>query len=221
MCHVGISKGDKGYRLWCYEPIMNKARNVVFNEHEMPFLVSMKSGIQQEPQSSRASITEVEVEFPTEADNVPDQEHGSDEGDHSEEEETPATGGDLSNYQLARDRVRRVTRPPFRFGQAYMIFYALNVAEEIEYFEPATYSEAMRSKESREWMKAMEEEINSLHKNGTWLLVDKPKSQKAVSCKWIYKKKIEVTEKNRIKFKARLVARGFTQREGIDFNEIF
>lgn len=65
----------------------------------------------------------------------------------------------------------------------------------------------------------MVEEIESLMKNRTWILVDRPAAQRPVSCKWVYKKKVEA--ENKIRFKARLVARGFTQEEGIDYNEIF
>ena len=77
----------------------------------------------------------------------------------------------------------------------------------------------MKSKESKQWMNAMIEEIESLMKNKTWVLVKRPKDQKPVSCKWIFKKKVEAG--NKIRFKARLVTRGFTQEEGIDYNEVF
>ena len=63
------------------------------------------------------------------------------------------------------------------------------------------------------------EEIESLMKNRTWILVERPTTQRPVSCKWVYKKKVEAG--NKIRFKARLVARGFTQEEGIDYNEVF
>ena len=61
----------------------------------------------------------------------------------------------------------------------------------------------------------MKEELESLHKNQTWELVEKPVDQKIVGCKWIFKKK------DGIRFKARLVAKTFTQIQGIDFNEVF
>lgn len=63
--------------------------------------------------------------------------------------------------------------------------------------------------------------MNSLYQNKTWELVDKPKDQKLVSCKWLYKIKEGIPGFQEPRYKARLVARGFTQREGIDYNDIF
>ena len=79
----------------------------------------------------------------------------------------------------------------------------------------------MKSKECKEWLRAMREEIESVLKNETWILVKNPLTQKIISCKWIFKKKIEVGQTESVRFKARLVAKGFTQEEGVDFNEVF
>ncbi|GKB52121.1 retrovirus-related pol polyprotein from transposon TNT 1-94 [Tanacetum coccineum] len=67
----------------------------------------------------------------------------------------------------------------------------------------------------------MEEEMSSLKKNHTWELVDQPPGQKLVSCKWLYKIKEGIEGVQKPRYKARLVARGFTQRAGIDYNEVF
>ncbi|KAL5577269.1 hypothetical protein UlMin_018968 [Ulmus minor] len=67
----------------------------------------------------------------------------------------------------------------------------------------------------------MKEELSSLKKNGTWQLVVRPKDQKVVDSKWIYKVKEGVNKADPVRFKARLVAKGFTQREWIDYNEMF
>lgn len=64
----------------------------------------------------------------------------------------------------------------------------------------------------------MRDELSSLEKIGTWILVD---TQKLINYRWIFKKNIEMSDKERVRYKARLVARGFTRREGIDFNEVF
>ncbi|CAM8923040.1 unnamed protein product [Rhodiola kirilowii] len=67
----------------------------------------------------------------------------------------------------------------------------------------------------------MEEEINSLTKNNTWKLVEKPAGVKLVGCKWVFKYKEGIPGVEEPEYKARLVAKGFTQREGVDFNEIY
>ena len=66
----------------------------------------------------------------------------------------------------------------------------------------------------------MDEEIECIEKNQTWELVDVPKDKDVVSIKWIYKTKQDA-DGNVHKHKARMVARGFTQQPGIDFNETF
>ena len=83
--------------------------------------------------------------------------------------------------------------------------------------EPQTYAEA---KGIPEWEHAMDAELQSLQKNHTWVLSDLPLGKKPISCKWVYKVKYHA-DGTLDKYKARLVARGFTQREGIDYEETF
>ncbi|GJR40444.1 retrovirus-related pol polyprotein from transposon TNT 1-94 [Tanacetum coccineum] len=67
----------------------------------------------------------------------------------------------------------------------------------------------------------MEEEMDSLRKNKTWELVDHPAGQKVVSCIWLFRIKEGIEGVQKPRYKARLVARRFTQRAGIDYNEVF
>ncbi|GFS33516.1 hypothetical protein Acr_00g0028940 [Actinidia rufa] len=55
-----------------------------------------------------------------------------------------------------------------------------------------------------------------LHKNQTWELVQLPKEKKVISCKWVFAKEEDTPG---IRYKARLVAKRYTQKEGIDYNE--
>lgn len=143
----------------------------------------------------------------------------------SESEDVEATKvistENLESYQLARDQVRREIRPPPRYASANIVEYALNSEASQVNNEPLTYKEALNSTNRVEWENAMLEEMDSLYKNNTWILVDKPVNQKLVGCKWIYRLKHGANENEPIRYKDRLVAKGFTQTEGIDYEEIF
>src|SRR5882757_2171155 len=66
----------------------------------------------------------------------------------------------------------------------------------------------------------MKEEFSSLQKSNTWELVDLPPGRKLVQCKWVYKTKFSADGSN-FKYKAILVAKGYSQVHGIDYNETF
>ena len=125
----------------------------------------------------------------------------------------------MADYNLTRDRERRSIKVPSRYGYADIMVFTFSVAEDISDEEPKTYSKAVTGKEKDKWLVAVNEEMQSLYKNRTWRLVDKPSNSRAMSCKWIFKRKQEAARK--LRFKARLVAQGFTQKEGMDYNEIF
>ena len=78
-----------------------------------------------------------------------------------------------------------------------------------------TYTKALKSKDADEWQKACQYEIDALHKNDTWELVNLLTGRKAVKSKWVFKLKANGH------FCAQLVAKGFTQIPGIDYNETF
>ena len=58
--------------------------------------------------------------------------------------------------------------------------------------EPTTYAEAMMDPDSQKWQSAMRSEIDSMHDNQVWNLVDLPDGHKTIECKRIYKRKIDM-----------------------------
>jgi hypothetical protein len=83
--------------------------------------------------------------------------------------------------------------------------------------EPSNYSEAA---DDPNWIQAMDSEMQSICKNGTWDLASLPPGQKAIGLKWVYKLKRNA-DGEVVKHKARLVAKGYVQQQGVDFEEVF
>ncbi|KAJ0480794.1 putative RNA-directed DNA polymerase [Helianthus annuus] len=83
--------------------------------------------------------------------------------------------------------------------------------------EPKYFKDAVKDPN---WVSAMNDEIQALHRNHTWDVVDRPKNRNVVGCKWIFKIKYKSSGEIE-RYKARLVAKGFSQKEGIDYEETF
>lgn len=99
--------------------------------------------------------------------------------------------------------------------------FALSVAEVISSEEPERYQEALRSVNWDKWKEAFESEMDSLMKNRTWNLVKRPEKQKVIGCRWILTRKPGIPGVEKPRFKSRLLAKGYSQKEGVDFGEIF
>ncbi|GAA0162457.1 transmembrane signal receptor [Lithospermum erythrorhizon] len=83
--------------------------------------------------------------------------------------------------------------------------------------EPYSYAHANYSPQ---WIQAMQTKLQALHNNGTWEFVDLPSNKKAIGCKWVFKinRHPDCTVE---RYKARVVAKGYAQVEGEDYNETF
>jgi len=86
--------------------------------------------------------------------------------------------------------------------------------------EPQNIEETLTCENSKEWECVMQEEYDSFMTNNTWTLVPFPISRKPVFCKWVFKIK-EGANGEVERYKARLMARGFTQTYKVDYNKTF
>ncbi len=71
-----------------------------------------------------------------------------------------------------------------------------------------------------DWINAMHEELNQFERNQVWSLVERPHDHNVIGTKWVFRNKQD-TNGEVVRNKARLVAQGFTQVEGLDFGETF
>ncbi|GJT17438.1 zinc finger, CCHC-type containing protein [Tanacetum coccineum] len=86
--------------------------------------------------------------------------------------------------------------------------------------DPKTFDEAMKSQDVAFWKEAINDEMDSIMGNNTWVLADLPPGCKPLGCKWIFKRKLKV-DGTIEKFKARLVIQGFKQKSGIDYFDTY
>jgi hypothetical protein len=111
----------------------------------------------------------------------------------------------------------RDRRQPERYSPPdFCSNFSLSITDD----DTKTIREAVNSEDSKLWKKAMVEEMDALDKNEAWDIVEFPAGRKSIGSKWLFKKKFNAQGKVE-KYKAWLVAKGYSQVEGIDFGEIF
>jgi transposase InsO family protein len=116
----------------------------------------------------------------------------------------------------------RRRQPPRRYDEEYASHVAfLSTSMWSKSMEPRNYQEAINHPlYAKEWELAIKEEYESLMRNGAWELVEPPPGRNIVTCKWVFKAKRDANG-SIVRFKARLVARGFTQAYGVDYLETY
>ncbi|GJW93558.1 zinc finger, CCHC-type containing protein [Tanacetum coccineum] len=93
--------------------------------------------------------------------------------------------------------------------------YCFNVED-----DPKIFDEVMKSRDVAFWKEAINDEMDSIMGNNTWVLADLPPGYRPVGCKWIFKRKLKV-DGTVEKFKARLFIQGFKQKSGINYFDTY
>ncbi len=153
------------------------------------------------------------------SDEESEKEDGNDENYASKENDKK------TESMIKRIRPKRNAKKPEKYR-----FPLLNISNDIQkenyqesfldFSEPSSFNEAIHRADSHLWKKAMQEEMSSIIKANTYDLTALPPERFPVSCKWIFKIKRDENGKI-IRYKARLVARGFDQEKGVDYQEVF
>lgn len=218
---VGYSENTKGYRL--YDQKTNKiivARDVVVMESPMNDTVEAVVE-EREPDKSIEKNTSIEEESST---SIEDNERSredptyiaSDSSSDQDDEYSECLMTDDSLVATQSDAVtqkeKRVRRVPERYGIS-------NMCVEDFTSEQISLQDALTGPNREHWCSAMQEELKSLSDNDTWVIVDRPSEGTVVKSKWVFKEKCDSS--GNVRYRARLVARGFSQIKGMDYNETF
>jgi hypothetical protein len=199
---IGYGGDEFGYRLWDDQnKKIIRSRDVIFNEKLMykdSSTAQSTSPVQNDPVS-------------TELADLSDSSVAQQVGEDPQPEEP--TEQQAPQNPTPMPAPRRSARPHVP-NRKYMNFLLLTDGG-----EPECYDEACQVEDSSKWELAMKDEMKSLISNKTWELAELPVGKKALHNKWVYRVKEEHNGSKR--HKARLVVKGFQQKEGIDYTDIF
>ena len=216
---VGYMPGSNGYRILLDSGITT-SRDVVFKERAAPKQTVSEPAPKDEGNGGNDDKepdrdTDDEKESDGEGYDQPPDGGDSDSGSPDSGGNGPAgpPSGNMSNIRVS-SRANKGSAP----GEWWRTTAA--TAAEMAIPEPETLQEAMRSEEAEFWKSAMQEELASLHGNNTYVLEMPPEGVKPIPCKWVFKLKKDATGGFE-RFKARLVVKGFRQKEGVDYDEVF
>ena len=198
MRFVGYSLTQKGYRL--YDENRQRIfirRDITFNEMEFG-----STNVQVKCDEDITECTKEEMQLKGEEGITMDDQNSRKDSRRSGRERNPPMFYHVSTLESLK-----------RSMQPSMIFIA-----EIE--EPETLKDALDSEYATQWKAVADAEYQSPLENETWELVELPPGHKPISCKRVFNVKHDETGKVE-RFKGRLVAKGFLQKYGIDYDETF
>lgn len=228
---VFVGYSPSGYRVW------NPKKRVIVVAHDVDFVElpeMLPQSVPQEVKNYNPVICVRKEECESQSNNqqsgsveTVDDEVQSDAVEEEDEEqfasfreEEATTSEESAETSTASGRPVRVRSAP-RWHRDYEVDanFALNALSYVENL-PDSLTEMQKREDWCLWQKAMQEEMNALQKNGTWTLAELPAGRNAISCKWIFKLKPSENDQPP-RYKARLVARGFSQKPGFDFSETY
>nr|GEZ03966.1 zinc finger, CCHC-type [Tanacetum cinerariifolium] len=120
-------------------------------------------------------------------------------------------------------------RTPKDFGPEFQLYLIegtrYEVSDQHSYFfnvedDPKTFDKAIKSQDVAFWKETINDEMDSIIGNNTWVLTDLPLGCRPVGCKWIFKRKLKVDGTVK-KFKAMLIIQGFKQKSGMDYFDTY
>lgn len=192
----------------------------LFNTENNQFLIARDVVFDELNFESSRLVTNVPVQIPAEI-NKPDNDDKSaklignkHKNNHSPENSSEA--GPSSSKLRRSERILKLPSIDYKKIDDPDFYLSLTTVQSL----PCTYDDIFNRDDSNKWLKAIESEIESIHKNNTWTLVERPNNVNIISSKWVFTiKNNELGEPTR--YKARLVARGFTQQYLEDYDETF
>ena len=206
MRFLGYSKGGRGYRLMEEKTGRIKyRRDGLFNESNFSF----------PHQSVKEYVTHLSKSSKPVGDIQPEAVQERNEPIVNE----PIVIPESPVVRPVRDRkqVKRYGVDDFHMAEVNFVHSAFSVESNPE---PVTLKEAFASKDSEKWRAVAQAEYDSLFEHDTWELCELPVGKKIIGSKWVLK--VKYKENGEVdRYKCRLVAQGFTQAPGIDYNETF
>ncbi|KMQ86393.1 gag-pol polyprotein [Lasius niger] len=173
---IGYNDDSKAYKI--YDPTGKRIlirKDVIFNENR----------------DRLHKMTETKV-----VDNKDDQETSEEEIDQPERGRQPSESDKLKkkyrNLRLLIPRSPYNTRKGSRSNEDESEEIVIMAEVCVAQLEPTNLEDAMKSRDSRKWLAAINEEIDSLEKNETWVLVPQTKDKHVITNRWVFKKKYKV-----------------------------
>lgn len=200
---VGYEPGNKGYRVLLPDRTIRCSKQVTFIEHRFPF-AEPKERTEEEPSTAAKPA---EVELPVQV-LLPPAPESIDSTVHSDSEESSCEF--FSRYiSRAQKRKRDEKHRPKVVVSAAVAYAAKQLA----------INDAINSKESQMWREACMLELTAMKDLNVYNLVDLPRDADVIGTRWVLTTKEDAD--GNTKYKARLVAQGYSQQEGFDYNETY